>query len=478
MFKLFDNDIRKIALQRNLALEMIKDDFAEASRLAFGDKKDVAIKANMIFGNLGAFSNVGALKILLENSVVVIDEFKLEGNFEPVLINSSLIVKNMYNIIKKVIETRVVKEEIIKEIEKTFIDLVAEEYNRTGLLFFSQNYVMIYYDGNKYINKAFDGSGKMGTYIYDNGIHKKFPDNSFKDRNIYNITSFYTSFTNRFNETDTYDIYKKDNNFLILLNMLKLKSNTIYENSDITEVTNNIPLKFLYSNTQELFKNNVSNYLFGENKQNEFKDFLGFNIKPEINVVKIEPESPNKNPLLGNVKTKTSKKNPLLGIEVPKFKGDDIIESGYINELDESPRNISPRIDVIENISPRIDVIENNEYKIFGSSSDIDVIRVGEKYNEQNYYNNIVLFVLNKNLIPTTVEERNYFEDLSKEIDTIKKNYYISAGEKMSDYVFDRLVIRSISNQNNKYKNNKVILEKLLKIQDNLLKKTKGPQLF
>lgn len=270
---LFDNDIRKIALQRNLALEMIKDDFAQASRIAFGDKKNVNVNVNMIFGNLGSYSNVGDLKILFENSVVVIDELKIIGNFESVLINSNTIVKNMYQIIKNIVETRDITEETIKKIEKDFIDLVAEEENRSGLLFFSNKFVLIFYDGNKFVNKAFDGAGKMGDYIYDKSIHTSFPIKSEKGHNISEITGFYTSFTNKFNNNDTYDIYRNNEKFLILLNMEKMKSNEIYEFKDILELNNNTPLKHLFSNTQEIFKNTLSNSLFGEGKKEEFKDF-------------------------------------------------------------------------------------------------------------------------------------------------------------------------------------------------------------
>ena len=320
---LFETNVYKNALQRSLAEEYLIDEFYKTSKRTFGDR-DVKLSANMLFGNLSSFSNAGNLSMLLENSIVNIGEFKIEGDFNTLLKDSNIFVQHMTQIIKEIVETRTIEVEKIKEVSRIFIDLAREDDEikkgistkkrtlknenkslQNQLFLKKRKYVMIYNNGVETMSYNFNKNHQMGQFIFNNKIHLNFTKPSSKNRILSNIINGEKSFSGGiFNANSVYDLFISDTlprQFLILLNMDRMKTNFL---SDTIIKGNNL-LNYLFENTDKEFNENVrrklqdegpsytaSNYKFDELlkpkiKQSQPKDPL--NLRP----IKIEkPASP------------------------------------------------------------------------------------------------------------------------------------------------------------------------------------------
>lgn len=264
--ELFDNNIYKLAMQRNLALSMIEEEFAEASKVAFGkDAGEVKVNMSMLFGNFGSLTNSGNLRMLLENSIVAVDTLKIDGDLNAVLLNSNMIVQKMYTVIKQIVETKIVEVDKIKEISRTIIDLVGQEESSTGSLFFTNKFILIFKDKGKIHNIAFDNIGAMGRYIYDKNLHIKFGNNkSMRGKNISTLKAHHASFTNDiFNSKIEYDVYKDENDFMILLNMIRMKQEKLYNEEPKQMLEGSLAFEHLRDKSEN-FSKEFQKHIFNE----------------------------------------------------------------------------------------------------------------------------------------------------------------------------------------------------------------------
>ena len=482
---MFDNNIYKHALYKSLAFEEVKDDFAKALKQASKGNDRVTIDVNNVFGSISSFSNSGALNLLLENSIIAVDTLKINGDFNQFAINSNVYVQNMYNIIKTIIETKTVEVEKIKEISTKLVDLVRDEENKSGALFFNRKIVIIFYNGNTYINKSCNTLTDVVNFIYDNGIHNIFTENSLNGKSFTGLNRNRNSMKNIFNLSYTFDIFKKGDQYLLLLNMQLLKTkkmetknkagekitynmfNEINVDDDLR--TSKIPMQYFHENAPYFFESKTSDYLFGKKSDvQQVKQFLG--LIPKLPPKPKLPPRKKVNPILGDVK------KPVKLVKSPSvvFKKD-------IPIIEQNIPIIEQNMFGLENIQNNYDYIIQRDLKQYDYIVEIDDLN---DFEEDEYYYNALIYygiyldeiiTFNKRAItPLTQTQKKYLETLANINDAIIQHFNTKYGDEEADKELQKVIQKAIkyalaNTTNFVPKLTQIEIDKLSKLKSNLL---------
>lgn len=257
---LFDNDIGKLAVQRNIALSMIRDDVGDILRENQQFRGDKFIKVDNLFGIVQNLENKGELRAQIERSIIGQQNIQVEGNFSQVLINSRIINQNIQQIVKNVIEQKTIN---VKQIE-TILKVISSEERESQLLKRQKNILLF---KNNRIGVAFFRMQK------DNLLKKTIPKLTLKG---------YSGFTTQLHN-DCIKFLKTINKQVLQNGLTSFNGGRVIKSQFLTKVRGrNTSGKFT-----NVFKYEDNYQIYHEPKSN--KVLMFFTLKSQEPIEKIRP---------------------------------------------------------------------------------------------------------------------------------------------------------------------------------------------